>query len=339
MIQRGVRPREGFVKVDILKKLLAAHAARDDAAFRKAAIQLASSESEAGHIRVAEQLRREIAKIPAEAENRPSTLDISTPRGDIADLLDGGHRDERLGDIILSEELRERLTRVLRENRLRTELEAHGVRASRRLLFYGPPGNGKSLAASVVAGELGLPLMTVRFDGLFSRFLGATAGHLKTIFDEMPRRPAIYLFDEFDAVGKRRGDLQDVGEIGRVVTSFLQLLDRDTSRSVVIAATNHEALLDPAIFRRFDDVLHFKRPDSNERVKLCRLRLSRLVDDKRNLVRLGRESKGLAFSDLARVCDDAIKDMVLDDRSSVEWADLQSALGLAQGRLVLGTND
>src|SRR5690606_31238444 len=200
-------------------------------------------------------------------------VDIAAPRGDLQDILEGGHRDERFHDIVLSQEVKDLLTRVIAENRSRARLERFGVAPRSRLLFHGPPGCGKTLAASVLAGEMGLPLMTVRFDALFSRFLGATSVQLRTIFAEMPRRPGVYLFDEFDSVAKARGDAQDVGEMNRVVTAFLQLVDTDVSSSILVAATNHVELLDRAVFRRFDVIVPFDRPTREQLVHLLMLRL------------------------------------------------------------------
>src|SRR5690606_6629274 len=108
------------------------------------------------------------------------------------------------------------LTRVIKENRARASLERHGIEPRRKLLFHGPPGCGKTLGAKVLAGEMGLPLLTVRLASLFSRFLGATANHLRAVFSAMTRRPGVYLFDEFDSVAQARGDSNDVGELRRV---------------------------------------------------------------------------------------------------------------------------
>lgn len=198
------------MKNDILRQLLLAHADGDESAFRKAALQLASAESEAGHIRIAEDLRTIVAKMPS---RRSTVVDIAAPRGELGDVLEGGHRQERLADIVLTPKARALFERMLEENRSREKLERFGVAPRRKLLFHGPPGCGKTLGAGVLAGEMGLPLMTVRLDALFSRFLGATATHLRAIFGEMPRRPGVYLFDEFDAVAKARGDSHDVGEM------------------------------------------------------------------------------------------------------------------------------
>jgi SpoVK/Ycf46/Vps4 family AAA+-type ATPase len=320
------------VKADILKKLLQAHADADAPAFRKAALQLAATESSAGHTRIAAELREIIARLPASPRAQEAAIDIAQPRGELSGLLAGGHREERLKDIVLPSESRARLERVLQENRARTELQSWGVAPSRRLLFYGPPGCGKTLAASVLAGELGVPLMTVRFDGLFSRFLGATAGHLKVIFDEMPRRPAVYLFDEFDAVAKSRGDAQEVGEVRRVVTSFLQLMDADRSGSVIIAATNYEELLDHAVFRRFDALLRFTLPTRDQIVSLLRLRLKAFKVQPKILQALAAKAEGLSFADVARACDDAIRSMILAGRKEVTRGDLEESFAEAVQR-------
>jgi SpoVK/Ycf46/Vps4 family AAA+-type ATPase len=322
------------VKADILKRLLQAHAEADDPAFRKAALQLAASESSAGHTRVAVELREIIQRLPAVPRGLGAMVDIAQPRGELAGLLTGGHREERLKDIVLPRDSESRILRVLGENRARSDLQSWGIAPSRRLLFYGPPGCGKTLAASVLAGELGVPLMTVRFDGLFSRFLGATAGHLKVIFDEMPRRPAVYLFDEFDAVGKSRGDAQEVGEVRRVVTSFLQLMDADRSGSVIIAATNYRELLDHAVFRRFDVLIPFALPDREQVLALLRMRLKAFKTSAKLFQQLAVKAEGLSFADIARACDYAIRSMILAGRKELTQGDLMDAFEDAAHRNV-----
>lgn len=314
------------MKADILKLLLQSHADGDEMSFRKAALQLAAAESTAGHVRVAEEIRAIIAKLPSQgARKTPPIIDIAAPRGDLADLLEGGHREERFRDIVLRTDVRDLLSRILSENRSRARLERFGVAPRRRLLFHGAPGCGKTLAAAVLAGELGLPLMTVRFDALFSRFLGATAVQLRAIFAEMPRRPGVYLFDEFDSVGKARGDAQDVGEMNRVVTAFLQLVDADVSGSIMVAATNHVELLDRAVFRRFDVIVPFDKPDSQQLAALLALRLSGLGVDEERARRLAGHAEGWSYADVARACDDAIRSMALADRSEIAERDVVTA--------------
>ncbi|HEX4516586.1 MAG TPA: ATP-binding protein [Polyangiaceae bacterium] len=316
------------MKADILKLLLQSHAEGDEPSFRKAALQLAAAESTAGHVRVAEEIRAIIAKMPATAFRKPSgpVVDIAAPRGELADILEGGHREERFRDIVLRPETEETLKRVLSENRSRARLERFGVQPRRRLLFHGAPGCGKTLAAAVLAGEMGLPLMTVRFDALFSRFLGATAVQLRAIFAEMPRRPGVYLFDEFDSVAKARGDSQDVGEMNRVVTAFLQLVDADMSGSILVAATNHVELLDRAVFRRFDVIVPFDKPTREQIAELMKLRLSTVGLTKEAATRLAAYAEGWSFADVARACDDAVRTMALDDREEVSERDVVHAL-------------
>ncbi|MGA2450248.1 MAG: ATP-binding protein, partial [Polyangiaceae bacterium] len=316
------------MKTDILKLLLQSHAEGDEVAFRRAALQLAAAESTAGHVRVADEMRELIAKLPATVNGRktPAVVDIASPRGELADLLDGGHRDERLRDIVLHDDVRALLLRVIAENRSRGRLERFGVSPRRRLLFHGAPGCGKTLAAAVLAGEMGLPLMTVRFDALFSRFLGATGVQLRAIFAEMPRRPGVYLFDEFDSVAKARGDAQDVGEMNRVVTAFLQLVDADVSGSILVAATNHVELLDRAVFRRFDVIVPFDRPTQGQLVELLKLRLGSIGLDVARAGDLASKAEGWSFADVVRACDDAVRTMALDGREQVSERDIVDAL-------------
>jgi SpoVK/Ycf46/Vps4 family AAA+-type ATPase len=315
------------MKTDILKLLLQSHAEGDEPSFRKAALQLAAAESTAGHVRVAEEIRAIIATMPATSTRKPGpVIDIAAPRGELADILEGGHRDERLRDIVVRDDARDTLLRVISENRSRARLERFGVWPRRRLLFHGAPGCGKTLAAAVLAGEMGLPLMTVRFDALFSRFLGATAVQLRAIFAEMPRRPGVYLFDEFDAVAKARGDSQDVGEMNRVVTAFLQLVDADMSGSILVAATNHVELLDRAVFRRFDVIVLFDKPTRAQLADLMTLRLSTVGLSLDAAERLAGNAEGWSFADAARACDDAIRTMALDDREEISERDVILAL-------------
>jgi SpoVK/Ycf46/Vps4 family AAA+-type ATPase len=173
---------------------------------------------------------------------------------------------------------------------------------------------------------MGLPLMTVRFDVLFSRFLGATGTQLRAIFAEMPRRPGVYLFDEFDSVAKARGDAQDVGEMNRIVTAFLQLVDADISGSILVAATNHVDLLDRAVFRRFDVIVPFNKPTREQLVDLLKLRLGAVGLDTAGANELATKAEGWSFADVVRACDDAIRTMALEERELVSERDISDAL-------------
>lgn len=320
------------MRADVLKALVEAHTVEDDAAFRRAVLQLAAVESAAGHGKIADELRAMALKLTRRDRAPASVADLGAPRGDLADILDGGFRKERFEDIVLDTETRALLERVVLENRSRAKLESFGVSPRRKLLLHGPPGCGKTLAASVLAGELGLPLLVVRLDGLFSRFLGATAQHLRTIFAEMSRRPAVYLFDELDAVTKARGSETDVGEMHRIVTAFLQLLDNDTSASLIIATTNHHELIDRAVFRRFDLLIPLGLPSPSQAEQFLLLRLARFGLTKKLATRVARDAAHLTFADLARACDDTVRQLAIEGREALSVSDLQSAMAAQHKR-------
>jgi SpoVK/Ycf46/Vps4 family AAA+-type ATPase len=142
----------------------------------------------------------------------------------------------------------------------------------------------------------------------------------------MPRRPGVSLFDEFDSVAKARGDSQDAGEMNRVVTAFLQLVDADTSGSILVAATNHVELLDRAVFRRFDVIVPFEKPTREQIAELMKLRLSTVGFTEEAATRLAAHAEGWSFADVARACDDAVRTMALNDREEVSERDVVHAL-------------
>ena len=162
---------------------------------------------------------------------------------------------------------------ILREHNRAEVLRAHGLRPSDRVLFCGPPGCGKTLTAEVIANELGRPLAIVRADSVVSSFLGETAANLRKVFDFVSACPMVALFDEFDALGKEREDASEHGELRRVVNAVLQMLDFYQGRSLVIAATNHEGMLDTAIWRRFEEVLFLEPPTVTQLRRLLNIKL------------------------------------------------------------------
>ena len=308
-----------------LKALLKSHLEGDDDRFFSVAMQVAAHEAKLGHGKLAQELRAMIDDAKSR-RGAGSPVPISRPRGELANLLEDSYPKARLGEMILGKELSEQIQRVIREQRHAGRILEHGLAPRRKLLLVGPPGTGKTLTASVLAGELGLPLLQVRLDGLITKFMGETAAKLRQIFDATGRTRGVYFFDEFDAIGSQRGLANDVGEIRRVLNSFLQMIEQDHSHSLVIAATNHPDLLDPALFRRFDDVLHYDLPDQSQIAKLLKARLSGSVLKRVRWAHLAEIAAGLNYAEVTRATNEALKDALIHRRAKIEEAEIGTML-------------
>lgn len=314
-----------------LKALLKSHADGDDERFYTVAMQVAAHEARLGHGHVAEELRSLVDK----AKRRRGTdaaVPISKPRGELADLLSVSYPRARLADMVLDETLRSQLKRVLREQRHAGRLLENGLAPRRKLLLFGPPGTGKTMTASVLAGELSLPLLQVRLDGLITRYMGETAAKLRQVFDATAQTRGVYFFDEFDAIGSQRGLANDVGEMSRVLNSFLQMIEQDDSHSLIVAATNHPEILDYALFRRFDDVLHYGLPDQERIASLLKSRLRRISEEGASWQRLAQAAKGLSYAELTRAADEVLKETLIQEKAAASEADIR---GMLQERLAM----
>jgi SpoVK/Ycf46/Vps4 family AAA+-type ATPase len=316
-----------MASADQLKALLKAYAEGDAAQFYSIAMQIAAGEARSGHGKLAEELRDLIDKSRARVPSPgPSPIPLARPRGEIADLLTVSYPQTRLHDLVLSPKTKATLERVIREHKTIRDIRAHGLAPRKKLLLVGPPGTGKTLTASAIAGELSLPLFVVRLDRLITRFMGETGAKLRLIFDAIAQTRAVYLFDEFDSIGSERGLSNDVGEIRRVVNSFLQMVEQDESDSVIIAATNHPTILDRALFRRFDDIVEYSLPGENEIIAALKFKFaSRGITDDVNWQMLARKAKGLSYADVTRAASDAIKHALIE-RRELTSKDLTSAI-------------
>jgi SpoVK/Ycf46/Vps4 family AAA+-type ATPase len=309
--------------------LLKSHIAGDEDRFLSTAMQLAAHEARQGHGKLAQELKDLIDS--AKSRDAGSTksarpVPLAQPKGELAGLLHARYPDLRLTDLVLPDSLRHRLQRVLGEQRQQVSLREHGLLPRRKLLLVGPPGSGKTMTASALAGELHLPLFTIVLDGLITKFMGETAGKLRFVFDAIQTTRGVYFFDEFDAIGARRGERQDVGEIRRVLNSFLQFLEQDGSQSLIIAATNHPELLDRALFRRFDDVMEYVVPDRPLIEALLRTRLDRF--DTRGLAwnEAITQAEKLSQAEITRAADDAAKTIILRGGKRITTEALLDAL-------------
>lgn len=310
--------------------LLKSHLEGDDQEFLSVAMQAAAHEARLGHGAIAQQLRDlidEAKRRSSAVQNRPGQLIVLEPRGELAGLLSVQTLTLKLKDMALPEPLARRLERVLVEQRQQKRLREHALEPRRKLLFVGPPGSGKTMTASALAGELHLPLFTILLEGLITKFMGETAAKLKLVFDAMRQSRGVYLFDEFDALGAHRTEANDdVGEIRRVLNSFLQLLEKDASDSLIVAATNHPQMLDRALFRRFDDVIEYALPDAGLAEEILRRKLAPFETAGMDWPEILAKTEGLSHADLARASEEAAKHAVLGGSKRITSETLGSAL-------------
>ncbi|NTW39685.1 MAG: ATP-binding protein [Cellulomonadaceae bacterium] len=302
-----------MANAEYLAELVRAHYAGDDRRFSNLLNQVIASESRAGHSLLAERLR-ELRVEGTRNDGAARATPLARAPRNLEQVLSVGYSDVKLSDVVLAPESRRSLERYIIEQRRAQALAEHGLRPRRRLLVHGPPGCGKTMTAQALACELKLPLIRVRLEVVFSKYLGETAATLTDVFAEAIRVRGVYLFDEFDALGRTRLDDNDVGEMKRVVTTFLQLLDADQSDSLLVAATNTGHALDVALFRRFDDVLELPEPTPAQRGELLN-RLMRPWRLKANRA-LQAAASGLSFADIRAAVEDAHKDAVLDESVS-----------------------
>lgn len=316
---------------DHIKALIRSHSEGDEERFYAIALQVAAQSARQGHTRMAKELRDLVDRAKARGEptaegQKTKPVPIVQPRGELAGLLTASFPTIRLADMALDQSVRSRLERILLEQRQREKLRAHGMSPIQKLLLVGPPGTGKTMTASALASELGIPLFTIRLDGLITRYLGETAAKLRLIFDAIQQTRAVYFFDEFDALGSERATKNEVGEIRRVLNSFLQFLEQDDSDSLVAGATNHPQILDKALFRRFDAVIEYGLPSADISEQVMRARLALLDTSEVDWSAAAEAAEGLSHSELTRACEQAAKNAILQQHTRIDTGELIEAL-------------
>lgn len=308
--------------------LLKSRAEGDDERFYSIALQVAAAEARQGRKDTAEEMRVEVNR--ARATKSPGAgvaISFSQPRGSLEGLLELRTPRFKLRDVVLSNRLTTRIGDVLTQQRKRDWLREHGKKPSRRLLFVGPPGSGKTMTAEALAGELSIPLYVIRLEAMITRFMGETAAKLRLIFDETAKRRSVYLFDEFDAVGAHRTAINDVAEMRRVLNSFLQFMEEDyATDSVIVCATNHPSLLDRALLRRYDQVLEFDVPSSHDIKTIITANLKPMNAPRLAWAKIIEAAKNLSQSEITRAVDDAVKTAILAQRRIVSTDDLLTRL-------------
>jgi SpoVK/Ycf46/Vps4 family AAA+-type ATPase len=313
----------------ILRQLIKAGASGDSDAFRRASEAIIQDERQKQHHLLANDLEQMLygEYLKPVKQNGRSALPVppvDKERG--LPLLDIRQAQRPLEEMVLLASSQVAIEELLEEHRRADVLRSFGMKPSGKVIFHGPPGCGKTLAAEVIAFELDLPLAIVRLDALVSSFLGETAANLRKVFDFIAEYPMVALFDEFDAIGKERSDSGEHGELRRVVNAVLQMMDAYQGKSLILAATNHEQILDSAIWRRFDETIDFPLPNSEQIQQILSLKLRgvrrQFELDEKPLLDLFSKRSG---ADIERIVRRAVKRMILRSQEFLTVKDLKQA--------------
>jgi len=293
-----------------IKALIKSHFSEDRERFYTISLQVAAHESRQGHNSIASAIRNIVDKGRHQAKSK-----IIPFPGDLQGLVLTQEPDTPKSSLVIPDTLEKRIDRIVHEYRQKNKLKSHGLKHRRKILLSGPPGTGKTMTASVLAHILDLKLHTIQVDRLVTKFMGETSAKLRQIFDLIKQVHGVYLFDEFDAIGAERSMENDVGEMRRVLNAFLQFIEQDHSDSLIIAATNNPKLLDHALFRRFEDVLHYNLPGEKERQALIENVMGVFMAPCFAWKNVLKASNKLSHAEIDYACKDTIKGMILSGKT------------------------
>jgi len=292
-----------------LKSLIKSHFSNEPERFYTIALQLAAYEAKKGHTALAHSIRELI-----DLERKKGGPRILRFPQDLKGLVLPEKPETSKNELVINNELKERINLVIQEYKQQSKLKSFGLTHRRKIMLIGPPGTGKTMTAKVLAYELHLPLYIIQVDKLVTKFMGETSAKLRQIFDLIEKEHGVYLFDEFDAIGGERSLDNDVGEMRRVLNSFLQFIELDSSDSIIVAATNNPKLLDKALFRRFEDVLYYNYPNEEEVKKLILNTLGNFKPSKIEWKAILNKTKSLSHAEIVLGCTDAIKKSILGNK-------------------------
>ena len=319
---------------ETLRKLFKSFSHNEREEFFAAAMEIIEEERNKNHVLLARDLEKLLQSgngyTKALAANPTPWNQFPEPPKDKdtgLTLLDVKRFDLTWEHIILSEKNFDILQEIVLENRKQDILAAYNLKPKNKLLFCGPPGCGKTQTAKILSSALGLPLVYVNLTGVFSSYLGQTATNLQKIFTYIEKGEWLILFDEFDAIARDRDNLNEHGEVKRLVNSLLQLIDNATNQNIFVAATNHEKLLDSAVWRRFDEVIFFDNPTVELRTKLLSRYLSAIRYTAIDLSTFATRLENATGADIERICSAAIKAVVLRGERTLTADDLEVAIG------------
>ncbi len=311
-----------MAKASQLKALIKSHYDNDYTRFDTLSLQLAAHEATLGHNSLALEVKKLVDK--SKESRTPESINSKNIRlynNTIDELFIHSRPILDMYDIILPRSNQDKILKILSEYNNQEKLKKHGLKHRRKILLSGHPGTGKTMTASVIASELHLPLYVIQIDKIITKFMGETGAKLRQIFKMIEMQKGVYFFDEFDSIGTDRSKDNEVGEMRRVLNSFLQFLENDNSDSLILTATNNISLLDRALFRRFDDILYYDIPTKDEILKLLKLRFQAFTV-KFDLSGVLAKASGLSHADIVKSCDDAIKEAIINDKKYISKTSL-----------------
>lgn len=315
---------------ELIKQLFLSFSNKDYESFELTAREYIEREKRKKHNIVAKDLEKALYNtggIPTSQKRFKNSIPIPRDTEKGFPLLEIQQFDKNFDHLIVSKETKEQLEQVIKEFKDSDILATYNLEYKKKILLCGKPGTGKTFSAQIMSSVLNMPLIYIRFDAIISSYLGETAGNLRKVFDFIEHGAWIVLFDEFDIIGKNRDDNHEHGEIKRVVNNFLQMLDNVKGYSIILAATNHQNILDPAIWRRFDDVVYYNLPDEKSRCQLFEIYLKSIKRDKDiDLVKFSQITKGLSPADIKMITEEAMKLAIINSRSSISMNDIEIAV-------------
>lgn len=322
MVYDFIRGGDNMASSDSLIKLFKAFKENNQVDFTKVAYEIIEDEKRKNHNLLANKLNRILfddnynVRISNKSNFCSSQIPVDKESG--VQLLDMKFPKTHLEDIIIDESNKQRIDDIIMEFKNRELLNDYKLYPKTRILFCGPPGCGKTMAVEGIANELELPLLYTRFDSVISSFLGETSSNLRKIFDFSKNGEWVLFFDEFDAVGKSRGNTNENGELKRVVNSFLQLMDNCPREVMIIAATNYETMIDKALWRRFDEVIYFDKPTQESIELTIKCKLRNFSYSKLDISKHSGNMIGFSYADVERVCLESAKYCIINSIPTID---------------------
>lgn len=321
------------MKAELVENLILAHCSGNENQFKEAVIKLASDEEKKGNTLIGSRLRNAYENKASQKRMSDMFSASSTAALSGASIIGGTPRDKdsllelyeiinpevSFSDVILPESQTKIIDQIISEQKNAAELMKHKVPPVNRILLCGPPGCGKTMTAYALAHELHLPMAYVRLDGLVSSYLGQTSTNLRKVFDSVKDQRIVLFLDEFDAIAKKRDDTNELGELKRVVTTLLQNFDNMPVNVLLIAATNHDHLLDPAIWRRFNVTITLAFPTIEQRQAMIERAISDLeIKGTIDAKKIAKFTEGISGAQIHELMTAAAKRYIVEGKADTQ---------------------